>query len=511
MARYPQQGDGVPVWALVMDYHGRRLAWTSDGEAIAGLDALIVGSVEIGDISDAIDLDGNDVRGVVAIDLPWFEGEQPKGIQGADVELALVPLSDWTKRYVVLVGRVTTTELDRPGQLVAVELSPLDDAGDKWPPSTWVVNDNTFVQSTANALAVFPAFFQQRLNAEVYTVSVGPDPESLGTGYPVPYGKTGANRPSYQLPIVDRHANANNSSANELLVAGGIFPDVDFDLWVEVDGILDESGLLSPTVEHSIDALGQPINTIDVHSAASSERKSKRWFISINENASPTPTAGVGHVAAWVLWRSRAVDLGWSAEAIQRSRSLEVGGFIDEPVGPLEWVQDRVTGRFPIATSRAPSGLLRLTWVPYLGGNVVAELTDGEQGVLRAGSVEERGEPKPQRVEVRYAFDAARDRYRKSLVRADGPTNESTETETIEADDVHTATAAATIAKYALWRKRYRRTVSLDVPVEDYGWLLPGMVVRYTDSDLGVSRERHLVLSIQRTDRPYTALELTPI
>lgn len=511
MPRYPQPNDGVPVWALVMDYRGRRLAWTSDGKPIAGLEALTIGSVELGEIPDALDLDGKDVRDGVSVALPWFEDEQPKDIQGAEVELALVPLSDWSKRYVMLLGRVTLTELDRPGQLIGVEVAPLDDAGDKWPPSTWVVNDNTFVESTTNPLAIFPAFFQQRINAEVYTVTVGPDPSNIGTGYPVPYGRTDGSRPSYQLPIVDRDAIGNNSKANELLVAGGIFPDVDFGLWVEVNDILDESTLSAPTIEHSVDALGQPINTINIHTANSDERKSKRWFISINENASPTPSAGAGHVAAWMLGRSKAVDLGWSAEAIQRSTAMEIGGYIDEPVGALEWVQDRVTGRFPIATSRAPGGLLRLVWVPYLGGPVVAELTDGERGVLRAGSVEERGEAKAQRVEVRYRLDASRDKYTKSLVMADGPTVESTETETIEADDVHTQTSAGVVAKYALWRKRYRRNLSVDVPVDVYGWLLPGMVVRYTDADLGISAKRYIVVSIQRTDRPFTALELTPI
>jgi hypothetical protein len=149
--------------------------------------------------------------------------------------------------------------------------------------------------------------------------------------------------------------------------------------------------------------------------------------------------------------------------------------------------------------------------VPYLGAPVAADLVDGERGVLRSGAVKEEGERQTNRVEVRYALDAYRDEYTKSLVMLDGPADETTPTETIEADDVHTDTTAGTVGGYALWRKRYRRTVSLDVPVEGYGWLLPGMVVRYTDPDLGVSRERYLVLSIQRTDRPFTALELTPI
>ena len=511
MARYPQQGDGVPVWVLLIEYRGRRLAWTSDGQEVSGLDALVVGAVEVPDISDRIDLDGQDVREPVAVSVPWFEGEQPRDIQSSPVELALVPLSTWGSRYVLLRGRVTRTELDRPGALIGVELSPADDAGDEWPPSTWVVDDKTFPETIVDPLAIFPAHVRPKLGGDVYQVSVGPDPASIGKGYPVPYGKMNGNRPNYKLPIVDRHANANNSDANELLAAGGVLPDFDFDLWVVVDDVIDESGLTSPAITPRIDGLGQALNTIQVTSAASKERKSKDWYITIHDNASPTATAGAGHVASWVLGRSQAVDLAWSGEAIARSTGLEIGGFIDEPVAPLAWVQDRVTGRLPLATSRAPGGLLRLAWVPYLGAPVAADLVDGERGVLRSGAVKEEGEQSTNRVEVRYALDAYRDEYTKSLVMLDGPADETTPTETIEADDVHTDTTAGTVGGYALWRKRYRRTVSLDVPVEGYGWLLPGMVVRYTDSDLGVSRERYLVLSIQRTDRPFTALELTPI
>lgn len=509
--RYPLQGDGVPSWALVIDYLGRRLVWTSDGATMTGLDGLVVGAVEVADISDRLDLDGTDIREPVSVSIPWFEDEQPKDLQGSPVELALVPLSTYSERYVILKGRVTRTELDRPGTLVGLELSPVDAERNQWPPASFVVDDKTFPTDIVDPLAIFPAHVRPALGGDVFQVTVGPDPTSLGKGYPIPYGRMNGNRPNYRLPIVDRHANSNNSKAEDLLVAGGVLPPIDFSLWVVVDDVLDESTLSSPSITPRIDGLGQAINTIDVHAATASEAKSKDWFITINDNASPTPTAGAGHVAGWILSRSSAVDLSWSGEAMARTVGLELGGFIDEPVEPLVWLQDRVTGRLPVATSRAPSGLLRLSWVPYLGGPVAAELVDGERGVHRAGSVTEEGTGKVNRVEVRYALDAYRDRYTRSLVMLDGPGDESTPTEVIEADDVHTDATAGAVGAYALWRARYRRTVSLDVPVDELGWLVPGMVVRYTDAALEVTAERYLVLSIQRTDRPFTAVELTPI
>lgn len=509
--RYPRRDDGVPRWALVIEYNGRSVAWTSDGQQVSGLSALVVGAVEVPDVADRIDLSGADVREAVSLSLPWFDEAQPKDVQGSAAVLALVPSAGWGERYVLIDGVVTVTELDRPNALIGIEIAAPDTSGGEWPPASWAVSDQTFVESTIDPLATFPAFLRPALGGDVYTITVGPDPAHIGKGYPVPYGRTSVGVPAYELPIVERHANANNSQAEVVLLAGGVLPSVDFDLLYVADEIVDDSGIASPVATPRIDALGQAITTVDVHTASNSARNSKQWYATITSNASPTPTAGAGHIAAWLLSKTQAVDLTWSGEALARSTGLEIGGFIDEPVQPLAWVQDRITGRLPIATARSPRGKLRLVWVPYVSGDIVDTLTDGLEGVLRSGSVSEQGKQDTQRVEVRFRLDVHRDEYTKTLTAQDGPSTASMQTEVIEADDVHTEATAAAVAQFALWRKRYRRTVNLDAPTTRVQHLYPGAVIRYTDADLGITDVPHVVLSVVRTDRPFTSIEITPV
>lgn len=534
--RYPLQGDGVPRWVLTMEWRGRRLAWTSDGATVAGLDYFIVGSVEVDDVADALDLNGADVREPLSVALPWLEGEQPKDLQDRPVVLALVPSSGWDNRYTMLVGRVTRTQLDRPGALVGIEVSPEDFAGKTWPPATWAVTPQSMprVQNT-EALNAYPAWFRPTLEGYGIIFDDGPRDSEYGKAYPVLYGHSADYDrvellldpfasvdvrlyvPTAKCPVIDDEGTVDAPVATKVLVGAGIVPAESIVLFSKyTDGaveLVNNIGQIDAGhIIHGVDALGQSYTAVDVDQAqhSTSARKGE-YFVATKDNAAPTATAGAGHLAVWLLSQVGAVDLTWCGDATARSEGLPLGGYIDEPVEPLAWVQDNVTGRLPLATTRAPSGQLRLTWVPYQGGAAVASLTDGARGVYRAGEVTEAGERTAREVEVRYRYDVARERYREMLTVRSGPTTNKMARHTIEVDNVHATTTAGVVANYALWRGRYRRDVRLDVAVDTWGWLRPGQLVRYTDADLGVSDRLYLVQSIARTDRPYAALALTPI
>ena len=505
--RYPQKADGLARWVLWLDYRGRALYWSSDGQTVSGLSGTLVGSVEVADVVDRIDLDGADIREPMGLNVLWLDGQQPRDLIRVHAVVALVPDSGWADRYVITDGQVTRAELDRPGALIGLEVAPVDATQAAWPPASWTVTDRTWPTATTQASQLYTAYSvpPEWLQSDL-PVTTGPDPSSTGRGYPVPYGRHSRTVPAMPVPIIDRHANQNDSDADLILVAGGVPASSSVLVWAVHDDVLTFGSTATPTAE--IDAMGQPASVVDVSSYSNQLRKSKAWFASFDGISSPTPTAGAGHVAGWLLGSVGAIDLAWSGEAMARSTGLELAGYIDEPVQPLAWLQDRVAGRLPIATSRAPTGRLRMCWVPWLDCTPVAHLTDGLNGVLRAGPVSEVGQATGQRVEVRYRYHAQQGDYSATVTLQDGPTAATTATDVLDLDDVVSDATAATVGAYALWRNRARQVIRLDADAAQWSWLQPGMLVRYTDTELAISDALHIVLSITRTDRPFCALEL---
>lgn len=532
--RYPQRGDGVPQWVLTMDWRGRKLAWTSQGRAVTGLDRFVVGSVEVDDVSDDIDLTGADIRKPIAVSLPWLEGEQPKDLQDRYCTLSLVPESGWDDRYILLDGRVVRTELDRAGALVGIEIAAESFSGQTWPPSSWAVTPATHPRTdNGYALSLIPAWFRPQAEAYGLVLTDGPRDEEYGKAYPVLYGHSAdydrfellldpfstvevrLYLPTSRCVVIDDSGTEDQPVAETILVAAGEIPADNvyvFSRYVH-NGVtmMTNGGLVDDgDVYHGVDGLGQQYTAVDLHNFSTAARRGE-WFAATVSNVSPSVSAGAGHIATWLLSKVNAVDLQWCGEATSRSEALTLGGYIDEPVEPLAWVQDNITGRLPIGTSRSPNGKLRLTWVPFTGGEAVASLTDGKRGVYRSDDVTETGNRDPIEIEIRYRYDLARERYREMLTLRNGPASESTTRETLELDNVHSTASASTAGQYALWRNRYRRDVRLDVAVDTWGWLRPGALIRYTDADLGVTNRLYLIEGIERTDRPFTSLRITPI
>ena len=517
--RYPMRGDGVPRWVVRMVWRGRALAWSSDGAAVAGLDALLVGPVELDAMSDTLDLNGSDIRETVSLSLPWLEDAQPKDLQDRYVEVALVPASGWTNRYTMATGRVTRTLLDRPGALVGIEISPEDFTDRVYPPATWTVSDRTHpLTDNEYVLSLFPQWMSPTDISTYVSITDGPREEAYGAGYPVLYGYSESTQhpaitsvPMAPAPVIDDSGTDPNKVADKILVAAGTLATDDLVVWgLAEDDLLYRIEVDSADIIYGVDYLGQSYTAVDVHTENSSARKGD-WYVSTTANAAPTATAGVGHITEWLLSQVGAVDVAYCGEATARTASLPIGGYIDEPVRPLAWVQERVSGTYPIAMSRAPTGRLRLAYVPYTGGAPVAELVDGSGGVYRSGDVKEMGNRGTTQVEIRYRYSVARERYLSTLTLSDGPRENTLQSDTLELDDAYTDATAGIAAQYYLWRQRYRREISLDASVEDYGWLRPGHIVRYSDADLGISSALYIVLSIERTDRPFTAIRLTPI
>ena len=497
--RFPRRGDGLPRWLLVLTYEGRSLVWTSDGQPVDGLNKPVVGSVEVPDQIDRLELSGADVREPISVSVPWLENDQPRNVNGSAASISLIPASGYENRYVLVDGRVAVTELDRPNALIGIEIRPNDDFSKQWPPASYVVNDRTYPTTVTDPFASYPPFLQ-KLVPDI-DITNGPDEMADGAGYPIPYGRHSTIVPAYAAPIVDRASVAANSKANTVLVGGGVLGSSSVYVWADVDGVLTESQTPPLTAVARLDSLGQTVNEVGVHNGAT-ERDSKSWFASIDGIASPTVSAGAGHVALWLLSQVDGVDLVWSGEAAARTVSLELGGYLNEPVRPWDWFADRIAGRLPIATARAPSGRLRLVYVPFETATPTATLVDGESGVYRSGAVREFGERR---------YNAHVGAYSENWVTADGPVSNASPTITIEADDVVSTLTASVMARYAIWRNRYRREISLDMPTADFSWLTPGMVVSYTDADLSITAGRFLVLEVTRTDRPFMAVLLTPI
>ena len=521
--RYPLQGDGVPRWVLTMDWRGRRLAWTSDGATVVNLDRYVVGSVEVDDVPDRIDVKGEDIREPLSVSLPWFEGEQPQDLQDRPCTLSLVPASGYANRYTVLSGPVVRTQLDRPGALVGIESAPEDFSGRTWPPSSLAVTPSTHPQ-TANdyVLSMFPAHMTPADISTYVSITNGPREDTYGTGYPVTFGASVARyislggfavyNPTAPAPVIDDSGTPTNpKKADLVLVSAGVVDTSGLYLFSEYDdGRIDQIEVDPADVVAGVDYLGQSYTAVDVSNETANARKGE-WYSTTITNTSPTASAGAGHIATWLLSKVGAVDLSWCGEAEARSVGLPLAGYIDEPVEPLAWCQDNVFGRLPIATTRAPSGLLRRSWVPFHGGPAVATLTDGERGVYRSGEVTEAGERTPRQFEIRYQYSVIIDKHYETLTLQNGRITPDMPRDVIELDNVHATSTAGVIALYALWRDRYRREVQIDAAVDTWGWLRPGQLVRYNDADLSIVDRLYIVQSIARTDRPFTSIILTPV
>ena len=81
-----------------------------------------------------------------------------------------------------------------------------------------------------------------------------------------------------------------------------------------------------------------------------------------------------------------------------------------------------------------------------------------------------------------------------------------------ELPDVYQGSTAELVAQWLAWREGAPRDrLRVQVSTARWGWLSAGDVVAYSESRLSMVDRVCLVESIQRTDQPWTEIELLPV
>ena len=81
-----------------------------------------------------------------------------------------------------------------------------------------------------------------------------------------------------------------------------------------------------------------------------------------------------------------------------------------------------------------------------------------------------------------------------------------------ELPDVYQGSTAELVAQWLAWRDGAPRDrIRLTVATGSWGWLSAGDVVAYSEERLSMTDRVCLVESIERTDQPWTILELLPV
>lgn len=356
------------------------------------------------------------------------------------------------------------------------------------------------------------------------------DPSSLGRSYPWPYGAPGTftypGSPAYLV-----------QSADVSPVVGPQYVLISDD-WVECDevnivvpdgGSADGVTVSSTkyddrfTVIRTTDALGRRVSVIDLWEQlfggvptlprARGTEYYARWDVGRARSGQ------MGDVVEFLLRQSSvAVDYGRLAAAIPVLNRYTLGGYIDEPVVPVEWLAEVPIPLGQVALVSSDEGLHPLPWPPdRTEARAVAHLEAGADCDPR-GPIRWQGQPLNE-LTIRCQPRADADEYigtvtitpdndpyaEASRRRYAGDAQNGVYAEVIEADCVDTVAQAA-----AMGREMVRRRWSRERVAEYVLWpelhteIERGDLVTITDAARSWSRKLAVVQS--RSDDPDVAV-----
>jgi hypothetical protein len=521
--RYPLRTDSERIWVLTVELATEVWFWTSRDVEVDGLDGAYCGVSEFPDIAERIDLRGSPSRPEVSVEVWWPEGVSVAAlvaaghrVDGSEAALAWVPVEGgvavWSARMVVVLGTVARAEWGGEDEPAAFELrSYADDERASYPPPTWRIDSTTWPTTTVQP-DIPPGLPRIDLS-----VTYGPRESALDNAYPIPLGRPGVLDDVTKLPTVPAYVVQETAGETDLLlVAGGTVSAAEVNIHYEVGDNEYASSGTAPTIA-AVDALGQPVVLVDLSGAATAVREAGSYRTSWPEDGAVGVGAGAqGH---WMLRRSSVpVDLAAGSAASAHLDSLELSGFIEEPVGPWEWVADRILGDLPACLVTTPEGGREIRPIRWRAGarDAVGHLVEGDGTVVRDRPVRGTTDGLTRHAVVMYGRDHGKDKLTQKAHDLGGSVADTSgeagqRQVKLEADDVYSKRTADQLAAWLQWREGTSHpVVTLEVASDVWGWLQAADVVLLTEASLAIASVPHLVVEVYRSDGPWMRVVVMP-
>lgn len=375
---------------LLIEWAGARWIWMSSGAPPADSDA------SLGACFDwpgwAQEATGEPPADTVTVDLAWDGVARlvAMGHRPASAAASMGWLEEdaaWEDRRVLLSGSVSA-EYGGDGELVTVRISarPWTDAG------------------------LLLADSQSASEATWASVPASTD----GRGYPLPIGRPG----EYQA--ADGSASYCSATpclpvaTDTLLVACARVTSSTVTVYSELD---DDQESFS--IDYSLDDQGQTVATVDLSAATSiiydaGGRYWARWPDGGLCLATGEILEQAGDVIAWALRQS---SLKVDAAALEAIRSplagFILGGFLDSPVSPWEWLTQEILPLLPVFLLQGPRGIRPVLWRAPSAPLAIDLLSVDRGEVARDGRITETGDPLND-LTIRYAWRARTGDYLRS-------------------------------------------------------------------------------------------------
>ncbi len=525
LGRTRRREDADPIWVVTVDYAGARFRWASrlPGWDVLDVDGLPVAFVGSWTPPQAIDMAADTTIPVEVIfpDNTRIARAELGGVvtlSGCPVEVAWLPANGtWASRNIVSSGYVDGPE-------IGVDLEP--------------VSFGIIARSQLPDTAVIPGptHAVTSLSWPTYMVAGNPDSGAVesaqGRSYPVVYGAPGPFRfgggtiygHGSKTLIVDSETvsigtpSTPTRLAKRILVNSSPISTMDVYLrWQE--GSNSHWFRAAYPVVVSEDGIDQRCATIDLSGESDTMRSASEYWVCWKDGAADGRT-GADEIALWFLEQSTGVDMLRSRSGIAALRGLKLGGYINDPTSPRDWIADRLA-EFPVELVDGSAGMY-LSAVPWQADASIAvahiAAVEAPNGLALSGAIR----ISPLRVEaakastVRIAWAPSNEGTGRmvTMLTSDGvidtsttvvaasapPSNDGVKVAGFELPDVWDEATAAYIARYVWWREcRPRREVRISVPTDAWAWLTVGDVITYSDDGLGVSNMVAYVASIALT------------
>lgn len=400
-----QLAYGEPVFVLTIEWAGQSWRWSTnpisitwsrrDGQgdttiqADGGLDALEV-ERSLAAISSSPE------RRSLSVELMWPEDVALLIAEGHDLssgtgELAiLTPGMEWQDRVVLLLGAVSQPEYGGDGEPVA--LSIVEE-----------VYDDTAVLLTPT----------MRITAEKFANAAA---DAIGEYYPIVIGqpgyrvtRTGAGARTAGVPAWAIVYDSALDTADQLLVCAGRVAATEVRIaYPLTDAELTSTGVL--TIQYATDADNNVYGYVDISAEIPAVRNAGRWWSIWQDGAgvlSPLKVGGVttlGEAMAWAALRANVrIDAARWIDVADRLM-WPVGGYINEPCSPLDWLADNLLPLAPVSMTYGLAGLGPVLWRHDARRiDAVRTVTAGE-GYHRVGRVQYTRKPREVVNEIRLRW-----------------------------------------------------------------------------------------------------------
>jgi hypothetical protein len=343
----------------------------------------------------------------MALEVDWPEDVAALIAKGHDLatargEIALLPAgATWEERRVLLVGQVSQPEYGAVGEAVSFSLvqDPFDDV-------------NLVPSRSARITRAKHSNCADGAIGNYYPTVIGSPGRYVETDGTITYV---AGSPAHSISYLDVSA-----ATDTLLIAGHRCAATEVRIWYSVEGTTDGGTTLPLPIAYATDSDGITYAYVDISGQTAEVTGAGTYAAVWSEGPgliSPFRAAGItsiGEAMAWAAvmssipchvaaWVGLADELPWP-----------VGGYIDDPCSPSEWMQDNLLPLVPVSIACDAEGLYPLLWRHDARRDHAIRTIRAGEGFERASRVRYTRAPRDILNEIRvgWAFDAVSEQHR---------------------------------------------------------------------------------------------------